>query len=183
MWLRRYKSIAFFLALLLVLSVGVSLPGRAEAQMRCAGASPHSAPCAQAELPVAGLTAGQVYGTLMSCCRSRRGGCPMMHNCPMQMHRGAITATHTPARVSSRSLLASRRCLVSIRVTAAAPATLAAPRTRWLLTASPALAPPVTTRSIALPARAVSLAFWTDSPVFSPHTVPSLHGLRAPPTV
>ncbi len=169
---RSYKFMTFFLALLLAVSAWLPMPGRAEAQMRCAGASPHSAPCARAELPAAGLTEKQVYGRLMACCRSMQGGCAMMQGCPMQ-HSAQGAAVH-------RAALSARRCLVSIRVSTV-PTTLAAPRARWLLTASPALAPPVTEQALALPVQTSLPTFWTYSPVLSPHAEPHQHGLRAPP--
>ena len=56
MRLRRYKIIPFLMALFLAVSSWLSCRGRAEAQMRCAGAAPMSAPCARVELPAAGLS-------------------------------------------------------------------------------------------------------------------------------
>ncbi len=168
---RPYKYMTLLLALLITASSWVPMPGRAEVQMRCAGASPHATPCARAELPAAGLIEKQVYGKLMSCCRSMRGGCAMSQGCPMRSSTQA--AAH-------RSSLSTRRCLVSIRV-ATVPTTLTAPRARWLLTAAPALAPPLSAQVVEMPAHRSLCAFWTYSPVLSPHAAPNLHGLRAPP--
>lgn len=172
---RRYKSITFLLALLLAASSWVSLPGRAEAQMRCAGAPPMSAPCARAELPAAGLTEKQVYGALMSCCRSMRD-CPMWHS-----SRGVRASQHAPA--ATRSALSARRCLVFLRVPAAAPSAPGTQRSRWLLGASPALAPPVAASAALVTSRTVRVVHWAYSPALSPHAAPALHGLRAPPAV
>ena len=169
---RSYKFMTFFLALLLALTAWLPMPGRAEAQMRCPGASSQSAPCAHTELPAAGLTEKQVYGRLMACCRSMRSDCNMMQGCPMT-HSAQVAKLH-------RVALSARRCLVSIRVSTV-PTTLAAPRARWLLTAAPALAPPVMAQALVLPIRTSCPAFWTYSPVLSPHAAPQLHGLRAPP--
>lgn len=169
---RSYKFMTFFLALFLAVSAWIPMPGHAEAQMRCAGASLHSAPCAHAELPAAGLTEKQVYDRLMACCRSMQGGCAMMQGCPMRQST-RNTASH-------RLALSARRCLVSIRVYTV-PTTLAAPRARWLLTAAPALAPPMMEQALALPVRTSCPTFWTYSPVFSPQAEPHQHGLRAPP--
>ena len=47
MWQRPYKFITLFLALLLAVSSWTPVPGRTEAQMRCAGAAPKSVPCAR----------------------------------------------------------------------------------------------------------------------------------------
>lgn len=169
---RTYKYMTFFLALLLAASPWVPMPGRAEAQMRCAGASPNAAPCARTELPAAGLSQKQVYSRLMACCRSMRGGCSMMRDCPMR--------PSTQATAAHRSSLAARRCLVTIRVTTV-PMTLAAPRARRLLTAAPALAPPATAQVVPLSAHPSLPTFWTYSPILSPHAEPHQHGLRAPP--
>ena len=169
---RLSRFTTLILALLSAVASCIPLPGLAEAQMRCPGASLRSVPCARAELPAAGLTERQVYGRLMSCCRSMRGGCAMMQDCPMRQS-SRNTASH-------RSALSARRCLVSIRISTA-PKTLVAIRTRWLLATAPALAPPVTAQALALPARASRRALWTYSPVLSPHAAPHLHGLRAPP--
>ena len=174
---RSYNFITLFLALLLAVSSWVPMPGRAEAQMRCAGASSRSLPCARAELP-AGLTDEQVYGSLMACCRSMRGGCALMRGCPMpQMSHGSMAA-----RLASAPSLAAltARCLVTLRVSAPVPAPIAVHRSRWLLTASPALAPPLAASAVrAYPA--VPVVFWTHSVTLSPHLAPALHGLRAPP--
>ncbi len=169
---RPYKFMTFFLALLLTVSAWGPMSGRAEAQMRCVGASPRSAPCARAELPAVGLTEKQVYGTLMFCCRSRRSGCAMMQDCPMR-HTASNQVVH-------RSTFSARRCLVSIRV-ATVPTTLVLPRARWLLTAAPGLAPPIMAQALVLPAQSSRPTFWTYSPVLSPHAAPHLRGLRAPP--
>lgn len=168
---RPYKCVTLLLALLLAASSWVPMPGRAEAQMRCAGASPNSAPCVRTELP-AGLTQKQVYGRLMACCRSRRGGCAMSQDCPMRPSAQA-TAAH-------RSSLSARRCLVTVRV-ATFPTALTARRDRWLLTAAPALAPPASAQALSLSVRPSLPTFWTYSPVLSPHIAPHQHGLRAPP--
>jgi len=170
----KYMTLLYMtllLALLIAASSWVPLPGRAEAQMRCAGASPHATPCARAELPATGLTEKQVYSKLMSCCHSMRGYA-MSQGCPMRASAQA-TAAH-------RSSLTAHRCLVSIRV-ATVPTTLAAPRARGLLTAAPALAPPLSAQAVEMPAHRSFCAFWTYSPVLSPHAAPHLHGLRAPP--
>ena len=166
-----YKCMTFLLALLFAASSWMPMPARAEAQMRCAGVSPNSAPCARAELPAPGLTDTQVYRRLMACCRSMRGGCPMMRDCPMRP--SAQVASH-------RSNLSAPRCLVSIRAVSV-PVNLAAPRTRWLLTAAPALAPPATVQTVVLPTLSSIPPYWTYSPVLSPHASPHQHGLRAPP--
>ena len=176
MRLRTYKSITFVLAVLFALSSWVPMPGRAEAQMRCVGASPHSAPCARTVLPAAGLTEAQVYTRLIPCCRSMRVStlhCSMPHSVqPMT----AGTAPH-------RSSLSARRCLITIHVTVAGVTAPAVSRTRWFLTANPALAPPVPVQ----PAFALALftcpACRTGIPTLSPHALPCLRGLRAPPTV
>jgi len=171
MWHRHYKCMTLLLALLLAVSSWMPMPGRAEAQMRCVGASPNSVPCARTELPVAGLTQKQVYSRLMSCCRSMRGGCAMVRDCPMRP--SAQAASH-------RSSFSTRHCLITIRVSTV-PMTLSAPCVRWLLTPSPALAPPLAAPAAVPAPRTVRVAFWTYMPALSPHSAPTLHGLRAPP--
>lgn len=172
---RHYKPITLLLAILLAASSWVSLPGRAEAQMRCAGVSPQSPPCARVELPAAGLTETRAYGLLMACCRSPRGGCATMRDCPMSRHGQKMKATR-------RSALSARCCLVSLRLFNTVPASLAAQPTRWLLDASPALAPPLASHAAAvLVSQNVQAPLWTDPPVLSPQLAPALHGLRAPP--
>lgn len=173
---RPYKFITLLLALLLAASSWAPMPARAEAQMRCAGSSPQSAPCARAELPAAGLTEKQVYGRLMACCRSMQGGCAAMRDCPLRQHAAGRAMTH-------RAALSARRCLVSVRTASSVPMTPAVRRTLRLLTASPALGPPVTAPAAVSTFRTVRLAFWTYDPALSPHAAPTLHGLRAPPTV
>ena len=191
MRVRFYKFGILLLALLLAASPLVPAPGRAEAQMRCPGASPQSAPCARIELPASGLTEKQVYSKLMACCRSmqsdskqsdsKQSDSKMMQSCPMQ-HFAWVTALHHSIQEATfhRGTLSARRCLVSIRVSTV-PTTLAAPRARWLLTAAPALAPPEAAQALVLLVRPACPAFWTYSPVLSLHAAPCLHGLRAPP--
>lgn len=178
---RRYKSITFLLALLLVASSWVSTPGRAEAQMRCAGSSPQSPACARAELPTA-LSEKQVYGTLMACCRSMQTGCATMWGCPMMTgHPSSHAIALHRDSAATRAALSARRCLVSVRVLAPAPAAPAAHRLRWLLTASPALAPPVAVCAVACAPETACLIPWADRPSLSPHAAPASHGFRAPP--
>lgn len=165
-----YRSAVFLLALLLAASSCLATPGRAEAQMRCVGASPLSAPCARAELPAAGLTERQVYAALMPCCRAMRGQCAMTSDRLSHAHSGAMRLV----------ALSARRCLVSIRITAA-PTPQAVRRVRWMLTAASALVPPVTAPNYPLPVAVSTPGFWVFSPVLSPHSAPALHGLRAPP--
>ena len=180
---RRYNLITFLLALLIAASSWASTPGRAEAQMRCVGAAPASPACARAELPAAGLSEKQVYGTLMSCCRSMRDGCAMMRGCPMTMGQPSSRAVAAHRSSSAtRAVLSARRCLVSVRVLAPTPAVQAAHRLRWLLTSSPALAPPAAVCAVTCAPEAICLPFWADRPTLSPHTTPASHGLRAPPT-
>lgn len=184
---RRYKSITFLLALLLAASSWASTPGRAEAQMRCVGPGAASPACARAEMPAAGLSEKQVYGTLMACCRSMsmRGGCATMLACPMMMGHPSSHATMAAHRSSSATRAAppARRCLVSVRVLAPAPTAPAAHRLRWLLLASPALAPPPAVPAVACAPETVCLTSWADRPILSPHAAPASHGLRAPPAV
>ena len=172
---RTYKRITFVLALLLALSSWMPVPGHAEAQMRCVGASPHSAPCAQMALPTAGMTEAQVYARLMPCCRFMRAGA--MH-CSMQHSVRSMAAQGTAAHHSS---LSARRCVVTIHVAAAGDTAPAMSRPRWFLTANPALAPPVAVQFACAPALFLCPAFWTDTPTLSPHATPRLRGLRAPP--
>ena len=148
--------------------------------MHCAGAAPHAAPCARAELPAAGLTNARVYGTLMACCRSMRG-CAAMRGCPMGRpgHASMAAQRATPA---TSAAISSRRCLITIHVSTSVPPTLAASHARWLLIASPALAPPAPLLTVSGP-QAIRVTFWTYTPVLSPHVAPCLHGLRAPPVV
>lgn len=173
---RLHKSILLFMAFLVAVPCFVQSPARAEAQMRCAGASPQSAPCARAELPAAGLNEKQVYGALMSCCRSRQIGCMSMRDCPMRHHDQDTAVTH-------HFTLSATHCRVSICVTAAVPTTLAVRRDRWLLTTSPAFAPPTVVQTNCPTAQAALTNSWTYSPALSPHAAPTLHGLRAPPAV
>jgi len=166
---RTYTFLSFLLTLLMAASFWIPNAGRAEAEMRCVGTSLVSAPCAHAELPVAGLNEKHVYGKLMFCCRSMQDGCAL-----------ARRGLKRPTVQASPSAFLSGRCFVTIRVTSAPPA-LAAPRTRWFLTAAPVLAPLVTAHLAPLPVPASPRTFWTYSPVLSPHAAPRLHGLRAPP--
>ena len=169
---RFYKLLGLVLAALLLGSAFQPITARAEAQMRCVGAAPRSAPCARAELPAAGLT-GKAYGALMACCRAKQSGCAAMPSCPMRPHTRSATAHHGG--------LSAPRCLVSIHlVGTAAAAPLAPSRARWLLSASPALAPP-TAAAVAPVPHPVCTACWTYTPPLTPHAAPTLHGLRAPP--
>jgi len=176
---RHHKLATFLLALLFAASSWVPMPGRAQAQMRCAGASPQSAPCARAELPAAGLTEKQVYGALMACCRPMRGGCAAMPACPMRHPSPRVAASHR-GLFASRVAPPARRCLVSVRILPSSPTT-PAHRLRWLLTASPALAPPVTASAVVPTPQTVPLLSWTGDPALFPHAAPIGHGLRAPP--
>ncbi len=172
---QTYKRITFVLALLVALSSWMPMPSRAEAQMRCVGASPRSTPCAQMVLPAAGLTEAQVYAKLMPCCRSMQAStihCSMQHS--VQPTAAQRTAAH-------HSNLSARRCLVTVHVAAAGATAPVVSRTRWFLTANPALAPPVAVQSASAPALFLRPAFWTYAPTLSPHAQPHLHGLRAPP--
>ena len=172
---RFYKLVGLVLTALLLGSSFRPMTARAEAQMRCADASPRSAPCARAELPAGGLTEKRAYGALMSCCRSKQSGCTTMPDCPMRPHIQSTAETH-------RAALSGRRCLVSIHVVGAAPASIAPSRTRWLLNAPPALAPPIPASAAASIPLPVYVASWTYTPTLSPHSAPALHGLRAPPS-
>ncbi len=117
---RPYKFITFFLALIFAFSSWIPLPLLADVQMRCAGAPPQAAPCAHAQLPAAGLTEKQVYGTLMACCRSMRsmqGGCAQVQNCPMRRSSPRFAAQRQSP--SPRECHSARRCLVTIRISRA----------------------------------------------------------------
>ena len=139
--------------------------------MRCAGSSTQSLPCARADLPATGMTEGQICGALMPCCRAMR------HQCAMRSDQ-----THpVQVRAAGLTLLVTRHCLVTVRVIAVATPQ-AARLAHRPLTAMPALAPPATVPNYFLFAQTTPSAFWTYSPVLSPHTAPRLHGLRAPPT-
>lgn len=173
---QTYKSITFVLAMLLALSSWVPMPGRAEAQMRCVGASLHSTPCARTMLLAAGLTEAQIYSKLMPCCRSMR--ISAMQSCSMQ-HSSAHPSSQ--GAEAHRSSLSACRCFVTIHVVAAGATAPALSRTRWFLTANPALAPPVAVQPAFAPASFLHPAFWTFVPKLSPHVHPHLHGLRAPP--
>jgi len=168
---RGYNFVGLVLSMLLFGLSVMPTPGRAEAQMRCVGASPHSAPCARAELPAAGLTEKQIDG-MMACCRVMRG-CSLPHASARSAVRGTVT---TPSSLSASFL--GRRCLVSIHFPVGAPAP-AVFRTRWFLTA-PALAPPTAAHLVLLP-MSLSPAFSPYSSILPPHTLPHIHGLRAPP--
>ena len=167
---RHHNLLPRFLPFLLALLVAVSAwtPGRAEAQMRCVGMPAHTAPCAQMNLPPAGLSDRQVSTALMmACCRS------MQHS-----SRPSGLTPHAAPRAADHSSFAARHCLVTVRVAAARAAALGS-RVRWFLTAHPALAPPP-------PAPTVSptlsrLALGALSSFLSPHSQLCLHGLRAPP--
>lgn len=172
---RYYKLITLFLALILAGSSCIPVSAWAEAQMRCAGASPQSLPCAQAELSAAGLTERQVYATLMSCCRSRQGGCTLMRGCALGQ-RAQRTAKN------SHAALSARHCLMSVRAIPV-PTPLAARRACWFLAAAPAFAPPMPAPVLTAPAVSRGDTFWTFSPGLSLHSLPFLHGLRAPPAV
>jgi hypothetical protein len=172
---QTYKSITFVLALLLALSSWMPMPGRAEAQMRCVGASPHSAPCARMALPAAGLTEAQVYNKLMPCCRFMRVSA---------MHCSMPRSLAHPSRQgdeAQRASLSGRRCFVTIHIAAVGATAPAVSRARWFLTANPALAPPSLVQPAFAPALFIRPAYWTYSPTLSPHAGPHLHGLRAPP--
>ena len=172
---RRYKIIPLLMALFLAVSSGLVMPGRAEAQMRCAATAPMSPPCARVEIPAAGMSKTRINDALMACCRSMRGGCAMMRDCPGTRRASKVAAPH-------RSVLSARRCLVSIRVTPTCPPTPTACVPRWLLTATPALVPPGTAPALCSPPTAVSLIFWPYSHGLTRHSAPKQHGLRAPPT-
>jgi hypothetical protein len=188
---RTYKSITFVLALLLALSSWMPMPIRADAQMRCVGASPRSAPCARIMLPAAGLTEAQVYRKLMPCCRAMRVSA--MRVSAMRVSAMRVSAMqscsmpHSLAHSSRQGIeahlasLSCRRCFVTIHVAAVGATAPAVSRARWFLTANPALAPPVTVQSAFAPALLLRPAFWTYSPTLSTHAQPHLHGLRAPP--
>jgi hypothetical protein len=173
---RTYKSITLVLALLLALSSWMPMPIRADAQMRCVGASPRSAPCARIILPAAGLTEAQVYRKLMPCCRAMRVSA--MQSCSMPHSLAHSSRQGIEAHLAS---LSCRRCFVTIHVAAVGATAPAVSRARWFLTANPALAPPVTVQSAFAPALLLRPAFWTYSPTLSTHAQPHLHGLRAPP--
>jgi hypothetical protein len=151
------------------------MPGCAEAQMRCVGAPPHSAPCAQMVLPTAQLTETQIYAKLMPCCRSMR--ISAMH-CSMQHSVQSTAAWGTAAH---RASLSARRCFVTIHIAATGATAPAVSHARWFLTANPALAPPALMQSAFAPALLLCPAFWTYPPALSPYAQPHLHGLRAPP--
>jgi len=172
---RGYSFVGLVLSVLLFGLSVVPTPGRAEAQMRCAGTSPHSAPCARVELPAAGLTEKQIDGKLMACCRFMRG-CSMPHATAQSAVHGTVT---TPSTLPSNFL--GRRCLVSIHVFPVGASAPTVFRTRWFLTA-PALAPPATAHPVLLPALSPFSAFSLFSPILPPRALPHLHGLRAPPT-
>ena len=171
---RRYRSITFFLALLLVVSSWVPMTGLAEAQMRCAGSTAQAPPCVQAQIPTTGLPDQQVYDTLMSCCRAMRSGCALMRDYPMRHSASDRTVSH-------HALLSARRCLVSLHVAAPVPTPPVVRRARWLLTTTPTCAPPAAVPATALSATSTRHTFWIDVITLSPHVAPRLHGLRAPP--
>ncbi len=172
-----YRGLGLFLALLLLAASVMPTTARAEAQMRCVGASSRSAPCAHADIP-AGLTEKQVYSTLMSCCRSMPHGCAMKRGCPMQSQK--MQSQEPMASHWTQGLSSSRHCLVSVRAVTV-PTTLASSRARWLLTAAPALAPPAFALACLLPSHSTLPAFRPDSPILPLLLAPRLHGLRAPP--
>ena len=97
----------------------------------------------------------------------------------MQSEPPMMMASHRASL--AHSVLSARRCLVSFRVSNPVPTALAIHRTRWLLTASPALAPPPGASAIVFTPPAVCVTLWTYAPLLSPHLALTLHGLRAPP--
>ncbi len=175
---RRYKMVGRVLAFLLLCLSLSPLAGRAEAQMRCAGASLNSAPCDHIEISATGLTETQAYARLsmMRCCRSLHGG--MMRGCPLQ-HRSS-TASAAGYTAASRSLSADPHCVVTVRVITTGTSTPPVTHPRWFLTANPALAPPATVRFVRVPASSVPV-FSTCSSASSSHAPQHSHGLRAPP--
>lgn len=175
---RGYNFVGLVLALLFFGLSVVPAPGCAEAQMRCVGASPHSAPCARVELPAAGLNQKQMDG-MMACCR-------LMHGCAVP-HASAQSATHQavttlsafPSSASPRFL--GHCCLVSIHVFPAGASAPAVFRTRWFLAGNPALAPPAAAGLAFLPALSFFPASAPFPPSLPPPALPHIHGLRAPP--
>ncbi len=183
---RGDNFVGLVLAILIFGLSVVQTPGRAEAQMRCVGASPHSAPCARVELPAAGLNQKQMDG-MMACCRLMRGGSMFMRGCPI-LHAAAQSPAHGTAATLSAlpaslpSGFSGHCCLVSIQVFPASASAPAIFRTHWFLTGNPALAPPATASLVLLPALSSSPVFSPLSPVSPPPALPHIHGLRAPPT-
>lgn len=171
----RYKMVGRVLAFLLLCLSLSPLSGRAEAQMRCAGAPLHSAPCDHIELPATGLTETQVYAkmSMMPCCRSMQGG--MRHGCPLQH-----SVQQHSLNASALQLTASHCCLITVRVIASGTSPPPVIHPRWFLTANPALAPPAPLCFALVPASPVPV-FPTCTSALSPHAPQHSHGLRAPP--
>lgn len=163
---RRCNFVGLVLALLLFGLSVVPAPGRAEAQMRCAGTSPHAAPCARVEIPAAGLTEKQISAKLMACCHSMRG-CSMPFASPMPHGASQHFSGH--------------RCLVTIHIFPTNAKAPGASRARWLLTASPTLAPPQTASASFPIASSPAPVLCAADSVLPPHTLTHAHGLRAPP--
>lgn len=166
----RYKMVGRVLAFLLFCLSLSPLSGRADAQMRCAGAPLRSAPCDHIELPATGLTETQVDArmSMMPCCHSlhadRMRGCPLQHS--LKVSAAERTATH--------------HCLMTVRVIAFGTSTPPVTHPRWFLTANPALAPPATVYFDLVPASSIP-ALSASSSALSPHPSQHSHGLRAPP--
>ncbi len=96
-----------------------------------------------------------------------------------QPYHGSIAslAVSSPARTA----FSTRPCVVSIHVSAPVSAPPVVHRSRWLLTASPALAPPQSAPVAVSAPRTARVTSWTHTVTLSPHAAPALHGLRAPP--
>ena len=179
MQIRADKFIGFFLAALLFAVSFAPMPAGAEAQMRCAGASPYSPPCTRVELSAPGLTGGPVSRAPMACCRAGKSECAAMPVCPVP-HSLRRPAASRPTAFPHRAALAPPKCLICVCAAGSAPASPALPRFRWLLAASPALAPPAAAAAILVPC-ILPVRSRTGTAPLSPRFAPTLHGLRAPP--
>jgi hypothetical protein len=157
------------LALLVLLQGVVPTFASALITMRCAGEPVSAMPCASETLTAPQATPTNIMA-LMPCCRG--------------MAQAVVAAASTGNTSYPQSIVFSRHCIVTVHWSPAGSRPVAAPsRARWLLSASPALAPPAREALYTIPADSSACPYAIDTGPPSANQRHLLsHGLRAPPT-
>lgn len=164
---RSQKTIWLFCVLPLLVQSFLPVSAVALVSVRCVGARTDSPPCVQSMIPVGDSAAAGTHLASMPCCR-HKGGQSSTKGCPHAIIDGSFSALSAPT------------CLVTISPLSAERAVATTSARRWMLNASPCLAPPTVSPNLLLLFNTV-----LPSPVdifdLPPNYLTDSNGLRAPP--
>ena len=170
-----HNLIRFTLAFTIALQSLMPTVAIADITMRCVNGHTNTSPCSREIVPAAVRTSAATIDHLSASCPMHSRSCHHMANCPM-MDRAAATTT---ASVTS----AAPACAITSTILAAGPDNFVAATKSWMLTTSPAQAPPSVASGIFTISAAVTSERLSAPPPRLPKDPdPCSHGLRAPPT-